>query len=399
MSKPVAPLVVNIIYALGTGGMENGLVNIINRTPPQRYRHAIICLTQAYDFARRITVPGVEVYELHKADGQDWSVYRRLYRLLRKLDPQIVHTRNLAALDSQLPAFFLRSAKQVHGEHGRDIYDLDGTNWKYLQLRKAMRLFIDHYIAVSRDLEGWLLNSAGIASSRLTQIYNGVDSDKFAPLGIGRPDSLLPERYDPGANKRCVIGTVGRLVAVKDQQLIIQAVVLLLERNPEWQSILRVILVGDGPLHEELTQQIHAAGLDDIVWMTGDRDDIPELLQEIDIFVLPSLGEGISNTILEAMSAGLPIVASDVGGTPELVEDGVNGTLFAVGDKGAFADALAPLIDSSEQRKKLGENAQRRVMERFDWSRTVASYLKVYDDLMGGTTAMHAAVESSVRQK
>ena len=143
--------------------MENGLVNIINRMPAGKYRHVIICLTEADNFARRITADGVEIIELHMREGHDFDCYRRLRKYLKRLRPDIVHSRNIAALEAQLSTIGLSGLKRVHGEHGREIFDLDGSNWKYLALRKLMRLFIDRYIAVSRDLEHWLAASVGVS--------------------------------------------------------------------------------------------------------------------------------------------------------------------------------------------------------------------------------------------
>ena len=131
------PLVVHIIYALKAGGLENGLINIINRTPPGRYRHAIICLTVADDFANRITFPGVEIIQLHKKQGHDFALYWRVWRTLKILGPSIVHTRNLSSIEMQLLAALLPGVKRIHGEHGRDIHDLEGKNRKYTFCNEA----------------------------------------------------------------------------------------------------------------------------------------------------------------------------------------------------------------------------------------------------------------------
>ena len=375
------PLIAHVIYSLGTGGLENGLVNIINRTPPERYRHVIICLTTAHEFAGRLTAPGVEVLELNKREGQDWGMYWRLLRVLRSLRPDIIHSRNLAALDTQVLGLLLPGVRQVHGEHGRDIYDLDGSNWKYRLLRKCMRPFIDRYIAVSRDLEQWLLESIGVRARRLRQIYNGVDWQKFNPRSGDRPP-VLPAEFCPD-EPFFVIGTVGRLVEVKDQQLILAAVAGLLEIDSGWRSRLRIVMVGDGPLREELRQQVAARELESMVWLAGDRDDVPSLLQAMDIFVLPSLGEGISNTVLEAMAAGLPVIATDVGGNPELIENGVNGLLVPVGDARALGSGMLSLLQGADIRRAMSARALEGVRSRFDWNRTVDEYLKVYDQLLG----------------
>lgn len=371
------PLIAHIIYSLSTGGLENGLVNIINRCPADRYRHVIICLTTADDFATRITADGVQVIELHKREGHDWRCYLKLWRLLRALRPAIVHSRNLAALEAQCCSIGLPGVRRIHGEHGREITDLDGTNWKYLTLRRAMRLLVHHYIAVSQDLEGWLLERVGVRRSRVSQIYNGVDYRRFQP-GTVKPLALLPAHWR-GLDDIVIVGTVGRLTPVKDQQLLLRAFALLREQRPDLALQMRTILVGDGPLRAPLSALVEELGLADVVWLAGDREDVPELLGLFDVFVLPSLAEGISNTVLEAMASGLPVVATESGGNTELVEAGFNGALFPVGDERALAGELLMILENPKLGEAMGENARRRITERFDWDKTVAEYLNVYD--------------------
>tara|TARA_B110000503_G_scaffold34861_2_gene56933 strand:- start:61602 stop:62774 length:1173 start_codon:yes stop_codon:yes gene_type:complete len=374
------PLVAHIIYALSTGGLENGLVNIINRASPERYRHVIICLTTADGFAHRITAKDVQVIVLNKQEGYDLRCYAKLRQLLKELRPDIIHSRNMAALESQLCSLGLPKVKRVHGEHGREINDLDGSNWKYLIFRKFMRLFIHRYIAVSKDLESWLIAMVRVRANKITQIYNGVDHTRFAPETV-KPLALLPAQWQQH-DGILVAGTVGRLTPVKDQQLLLRAVARLRESDSGLADRLCLLIVGDGPLYPVLTQLIAELGLQDVVWLTGDRQDVSSLLQAMDIFVLPSLGEGVSNTVLEAMASGLPVIATAVGGNVELVEDGCNGSLIPTGDSLALANALMTLLKDDEERIRRGNNARQRVCQRFDWDRTVAAYLHVYDELL-----------------
>ena len=394
MRPDAPPLIVHIIYALGTGGLENGLVNIINRCPPERYRHTIICLTRSEEFAARITAPDVGIIELHKRPGHDWGMYWRLWRTLRRLRPAIVHTRNLAALETQVLGLLLPGCKRVHGEHGRDISDLDGSNPKYRLLRKVLQPLIHRFVTVSRDLADWLQNAVGIPPGKVVQIYNGVDHERFASpvfagVDAGEPPAQpelrgMPEGFSGTASHR-VIGTVGRLAAVKDQRTLLRAIAQLLDHRPEQRSVLRCILVGDGPERTELQQLVAQLQLGECVWMAGDRDDIPALLGHMDVFVLPSLGEGISNTVLEAMATGLPVVATRVGGNPELVEDGVTGVLVSVGDVQALSAVLLELLENPARCREMGHAGRQRILRDFDWERTVAAYLQVYDDLLGIT--------------
>jgi len=380
MSNPTPPpLVVHIIYALGTGGLENGLVNIINRMPAERFRHAIVCLTQAHEFKNRITASGVELYELNMKSGHDFKLYRRLGKLLKSLNPAIVHTRNLAALEMQLVTLFATKAKRVHGEHGRDIYDLDGLNAKYNWLRRFMALIMNRYITVSQDLKLWLQDTVKVNPKKISHIYNGVDQKHFSPNEKGSK-SVLPDQFV--VDKSIVIGTVGRLAPVKDQLSLVDAFSQVLTKRPEYREYLRLVIVGDGPSRQKLEARGMQAGLAEVSWFPGDRTDIPKLLAAMDIFVLPSLGEGVSNTILEAMATGLPIIATDVGGNPELVEPDINGFLVPVGNASQLAASIETLVQAPEVRRRFGAASRLKITEKFNWDKTVSAYMQVYDELL-----------------
>ena len=174
-------MVVHILHRLAMGGLENGLVNLINHTPPNRYRHVIVSLTDATDFRERIQPQDVPIYSLHKRKGQDFSTYGRLRQILRTLRPDIVHTRNLGTLEYLVPAGFFGIRGRIHGEHGRDVYDPDGLNFKYNLLRRAIRPFVHQYIAVSAELADWLVHTVGVRRDRVQRICNGVDIERFRP--------------------------------------------------------------------------------------------------------------------------------------------------------------------------------------------------------------------------
>src|SRR5262252_7043245 len=366
-----APLIVHVIYGLKTGGVENGLVNLINHMPPERYRHAIVCITDYSDFRLRIRRPDVECYALHKPPGKVPGFYVKVWRLLRRLRPQIVHTRNLTTLLTQVPATLARVPVRIHGEHGRDMLDLDGSNVKYQRVRRMIRPYVHEYIALSRDLEAYLLGKIGVARPRLTQIYNGVDIETFRPAERRRVD-LPVEGF--GAADRVVVGTVGRLQAVKDQVTLVRAFVSLLERRPDLRSRLRL-----AALRQPCLEILARAGFGDLAWLPGERADVAGLMQGFDVFVLPSLAEGISNTILEAMATGLPIVATRVGGNPELVDEGRTALLVPADDPPAMAAALEVYADDATKRAQHGRAGRALAEARFSLPAMVRSYLEVYD--------------------
>jgi sugar transferase (PEP-CTERM/EpsH1 system associated) len=380
MSNPCKRrLIAHVVYHFGTGGMENGMVNLINRLPQDRYHHAIICLAGHGQFAQRITNPAVEFHDLGKRPGHDLTWYGRLYRLLRELRPDILHTRNLSTLEAQFVGALSRVPVRVHGEHGRDVFDLEGKNRKYNLLRKAARRLIHRYIAVSQDLAGWLHATVGVPQARIAQIYNGVDRARFHPRREVRPDLGRPEFF---VGATCVIGSLGRMAAVKDYPGLADAFIRLCRTHPD-ASGLRLIIVGDGGARQTCQNMLDAAGLVRQVWLPGDRTDTPDWMRSFDVFVLNSLGEGISNTILEAMSTGLPVIATQVGGNPELVRSGQNGFLLPSGEPATLAKVLSQYADDPARRSKEGIGARARIESEFDWDRATAAYAAVYNGFPG----------------
>ena len=373
------PLVVHIIHRLAIGGLENGLVNLINNMPEDRYRHAIICLKNSSNLRERFKRERIEVVELNKQEGKDFRIYGRLWKVLRRLQPDIVHTRNLSGLEYLVPSALAAVPGRIHGEHGRDIYDLDGLSLKYNLLRKGMKPFISHYIAVSNDLANWLVNKIGVHPGRLTQIYNGVDLNRFQPRYVHR-QNIGPQGFI--SHENMVIGTAGRLAEVKDQLTLVRGFVHLLGYEPHARERLRLVIIGDGSLRMEAQEVLRDAKADHLAWLPGERDDIPDMMRGFDLFVLPSLREGISNTILEAMASGLPVVATRVGGNPELVIEGETGMLVPPSDPAAMANAIWTYLDHPEFLKAHGQAGRKRVEQHFSMEKMVNGYMEVYDKVL-----------------
>ena len=366
--------VCHVIYRFDVGGMENGIVNLINHMPVDNARHTIISLTHKTDFASRLQRNDVELIELHKKPGNDIWMFIKLYKLFRKLRPDIVHTRNHPTTEIPFVAKLAGVKACVHGEHGRDVHDLDGSNRKYRLLKKLINPFIDHYICVSKDLEKWLHEYIGIHKHKITQIYNGVDSNKF------RPDNHNHRlRQMTGFSQNdIIIGAVGRMEEVKGHIYLTQAFIGLLQKHPELSESLRLVILGDGSQKDICEKLINEAGFHENIWFPGSVDNVNELLSDIDVFVLPSLAEGISNTILEAMSCGLPVIATDVGGNSELVTNKRSGLLVTSADSSALANTLYQLVTDPELCESLGQAGRDEIERRFSMTAMVNQYLDVY---------------------
>jgi sugar transferase (PEP-CTERM/EpsH1 system associated) len=377
MSVPVT--VAHVVYRFDFGGLENGIVNLINHMPAERCRHAIVCLTGYSDFAARIRTPGVRLFALQKRPGKDVGCYLRFARLMRELRPDIVHTRNLGTLDMQVIASLQGIRARVHGEHGWDVNDLRGDNPKTVRLRRVCRRFVHRYVTTSRDLEAYLLNRVRVPASRVRQIYNGVDTELFRPRqlhetppwpgGFSSPDTV-------------VIGSVGRMEAVKNPLGLLSALRRLVDAVPEGRKRLRFAVVGGGPLLAELRDGLRAAGLDSITWLPGARSDVAAIVRHLDIFVLPSLNEGISNTILDAMASGIPVVAARVGGNPELVRDGETGLMYSAGDESELNAQLQRYVEDAATRQRHGARARAVAVANYTLESMVRAYLEVYQDLL-----------------
>ena len=376
MTPDTRPLVLHVIHQLAMGGMENNLVNLINRMPASGFRHAIACVEDFSDFRSRLVKPDVEVFALHRSRVGVQRLRLELFRLCRRLRPRIVHSRNRSGLDALLPARLAGVRYRVHGEHGWDVGDLHGESWKLMLLRRLHAPLVSRYITVSKDLERYLIRRVGVAARRVTQIYNGVDTERFAPAA-DKPTGLLPASL--AGTDLVVIGTVGRIQAVKDQATLLRAFAALQSARPESRARLRLAVVGDGPLLGELRDLARSLGIAETTWMPGALGNVPDVLRLLDVFVLPSLSEGISNTILEAMASRLPVLATARGGNVELVEEGQNGRLFEPGDVPALTRLLAEYLDDPARRRAHADTARRRALERFSLDAMVASYQAVYE--------------------
>ena len=382
------PLVMHIVYRFDVGGLENGVVNLLNHMPAHAYRHMIVALTEVTDFKHRVLRDDVAFIALHKPPGHGARLYPQLFRLMRQCKPAIVHTRNLAALEAVVPAWLAGVPVRVHGEHGRDVSDLDGSRRRFQWLRRVYRPFVTHYVALSLDLADYLVARVNVPPARVAHIYNGVDLTRFTPA----PASQRPLPGWPFQRQRhWVIGTVCRMQAVKDPATLVRAFVRMLQLRPELRPRLRLVMVGDGPLRAPCQKLLDDAGCAAYAWLPGERDDVAEVMQQLDCFVLASLAEGISNTILEAMACGLPVVATAVGGNPELVASGQTGELVPSGDVPQLAARLLALADDPARALAMGRNARASVQQRFSMNAMVQAYQGLYDRQLGRQSGQRPA--------
>lgn len=383
---PKLPVIVHIVYALDYGGLENGLVNLLNRLPLSMARHVIIALTTASNFSSRISNPNVQIFCLHKPIGQTYRIFGQLYRLLKSLKPDIVHTRNLTTLECQLVAFIARVPARIHSEHGWDVSDPDGSNLKHILIRRFMRWLVHAQIGLSSQIIQYLHEKIAVPSSRLIQICNGVDTVRFTKSADLELDGCNPyfktQGNLPWSKDAFVIGSVGRIAEIKNQELLCVAFVRLVNTNPQFALRGKLAIIGNGPLLEELRAYMAKYAPSGSFWLPGSRDDIPDFFRNISLFALPSHAEGISNSILEAMASGIPTIAGNVGGNGELIVDDINGYLIAPQTVESYCHAINRYFTDAPRLRAHGLASRSRATQLFSIEHMAKQYKQVYESFL-----------------
>jgi len=361
------PRIVHVIPTLRIGGLEKVVVRLIDYLGPDVSQ--VVVTPDRTGPVSQLIPAGVPVVPMGDQHGPDrWNAIR-MARLFRKLRPDIVHTRNWSCIDAVVAARLAGVPVVIHGEHGRDAADPEGKNRRRQRIRRLLAPLVTEFVAVSNDLARWLVEEVRIPARKVFTIHNGVDTRSFSPDGrdsarhaLGVPDGSI------------AIGTVGRLDPVKDHLGLIRAF-FRITSDP------RVVLyiAGGGPCQSELERMIRSLGLIHRVHLLGERDDVAKILRGLDVFVLPSLGEGLSNTILEAMATGLPIVATRVGGNPELVLHELTGLLVEPRSSDSLVAALLRYVDDPGLRAAHGKAARDRTDSKFG----LLPMLSAYHDLYG----------------
>ncbi len=364
--------ILHIVNSLQVGGLENGVVNLVSRLDARNFENCICCINASGPMEKRITGQ-VEIHSLGKGTGRDYLLPLKIARVVKRVRPDIVHTRNWAAIDGVVAARLGGVRRIIHGEHGREASDPQGSNLLRQKARKVLNPFISKFITVSADLRRWLIEVVGVQADKVTQIINGVDIERFRHAG-DTVSKKMKMGLDPDS---FVIGTVGRIDPVKDIKTLIKAFSHF-SVNADNKRKLKLLIIGSGSEEAKLKAFAAEKKMTGSINFLGERSDIAELMQAMDVFVLSSIAEGISNTILEAMASGLPVVATKAGGNEELVDDGKTGLVVPISDDRALAGALLQYLIHPEKGREHGENGRAKAVERFSLTSMVESYEKVY---------------------
>ena len=361
-------LVVHLVYSFGHGGLQTLLAQCIDRLPAAQYRHAVVCLTKKTENSAIVGRADTVFYELGKPPGNDLSTHVKLWKLLRQLRPAVVHTYNVGTLEYSLTATLAGVPVRIHAEHGRDSVEINGKHARYNLLRRLLIPVLDAYVPVSADLAQWLRATIRVPERKITSVTNGVDVVRYSP-------PRTASAVGPGP---FWIGTVGRADRIKNHVGLLDSFQLLLEHFPPPQHDLRLAIIGDGPVLEMLRELVTFRGLSNKVWLPGARSDVADVIRGFSVFALPSLSEATPVVLLEAMASGLPVVATRVGGVPDLVLENRTGLLVEPSDPTAFADAIATYVLDGEMRQRHGIAGRAHIEAAYSIDATVAGYAALY---------------------
>ncbi len=348
--------VCHIIGNLRYGGAERQVVNVARHM--RCARTYVVCLGRPWPGnLSDLLPPSVECIWLRfRGRNAPYHVWK-LARLLRTLGIDVVHTHMYAAnLYGVLAATLARVPVVVTSEHGKNPWKTSAHRWVE---RAVISRFADKRICVSRDILQIRRDIDGVAERKLTYIPNGTEIDM-------NPISPPSGRF--------AFGTVGRLVPAKDYRTLIAAMGILRDKGHSAE----LYIVGDGPERASLESEIGRLALGSVVHLAGFQSDIPAWLGRFHAFVLSSIREGQPLALLEAMAAGLPIVATRVGGIPDTIASGSEGLLVEPGDPAGLAHAMETLLSDEKKRNELGVNARARCRTDFSIQATCDRYLQVY---------------------
>ena len=359
--------ILQVVLSLGAGGTERLVIEISKALHPQS-RLQVCCLDEEGRWARELTDLGIPVTALGRRPGFRPSLALQIAKLARQQRAQVLHCHHFSPfIYGTLASLVPPRVKVVYTEHGR-LSDAPSSPKRKLATRWFSRT-CDAIFAVSDDLRQRMILD-GIHPARVGVIYNGIDPGS-PPTSGDRSAARSAMGLRDGD---LAIGTVARFDRLKDLPTLLSAFASL----PQSRAPIALVLIGDGPDRPRLEALASELGVSDRIRFTGHRDDVRSLLPALDAYVNSSLTEGLSISILEAMAASLPVVATRVGGTPELVLENETGLLTPARDSPALAATLADVLASPERLRTLGRAGRQRVKTHFTHEGMVERYLKAY---------------------
>ncbi len=370
------PVICHVIHAMGVGGAEV-LVSQMARLMGQQYRCVVAVLDEVGELGQRLRDDGFPVEHLGRRPGIDRRCAERLRAFADREGASLLHAHQCTPFFQAMLSRGLTGRRPVvFTEHGRHFPDLPSRKRAIvnrLLLRKCDRL-----IACGESVRQALIKNEGLPESRVELIYNGVD---IRSLSMSSADARSRIRREFGyAEDDFVVIQIARLHELKDHQTALRTI----DRVRKVVPTARLLLAGDGDQRSSIEEAISTRGLTSHVQLAGTRRDIADLLAASDAFLLTSISEGIPLTVIEAMAAGLPVVATSVGGLPEMIRDGISGCLASASDDLTLSDHLIRLAGQPSQRQQMGQVAIADAHARFSLDAMLKSYARVYREVLAG---------------
>ena len=360
--------VLHLVQGLDVGGLEYMVVALVNRLNRKKFLPNICCFDTLGELQNNL-LNDTKTTLLKRKPGIDFFYPFKLAALLKKDQADILHLHNSTAFFYGVLAGKIAGIRRIiYTEHARDV----APNIKVRIMDKILSYMTDRIVVVAEFLKRNLVHKEWINPEIISTIYNGIDGDQFS-REFDREGIIKELSVSPAAN---LIGIVARLDPIKNHRCLIKA----MKKVSTIFSDAVLLVIGDGPLREELEELVTEEQLQDNILFLGTRNDIPRLLSMLDIFVLCSLSEGLPLTILEAMAAGKPIVASAVGGIPEVIDHGIDGILIPSDDSDRLAEAISELLHDDKKRDDMGEKARKKFEERFTIQTMVERYEELYEE-------------------
>lgn len=363
--------VLHIVLSTVSGGMENVIYNLASGLRGTHVASSVGCLLEVGHLSDSLRELGIESHLVQRMIPGFSMVYpQSLVRFIRESGCDIVHTHSGCWFKVAMACAYLPHIKLIYTEHGRGVPEPSAQVF----MDKLSIYTTDWVVTVSDDLREHMIHKIGLPARKVIVIHNGIDPSRFAP-SADRDQTREELGYTPD---NIVIGVVARLAPVKNHQYLIDVFEHVHARHPQT----RLLLVGDGPNRTRLEALIRSKNLQAVITLAGDRVDVPRLIGAFDIATLSSRSEGISLTILETMAAGLPVVATSVGGNVKIITDGENGFLVDSNDIGRYIEKLCDLVASADLRRRIGEKARAHVIAHWSVEKMAQAYMKLYEELV-----------------
>lgn len=370
MTSPRPVRVMHVTYSLDLGGAEKVILDLLKSIDRARFEVSVCSFRSQGDLARQFRAEGITVVQLGKREGRDWRMLFRLWASIRRARVDVVHCHNSPMwLTTVLPARLAGARAVMLTEHA-----------SHPHLRRPWRIAargLQHCTALitvnSEQVRTALTNELRLSAEKIRLLPNGIPLDRYR-LTIDVADKRrqlgLPETAR-------VVTNVARLVPIKDHATLLAAFAIIHGEDPG----IHLVIVGPGPLEKDLKRKAADLGCAGAVHFLGRRQDVPEILAASDLFVLSSRKEGQSLAVLEAMAAGIPVVATATGGTPELIEHGKSGLLVPSGNPAALAQAIRSVMTDQALVDRIVLAATDKVERLHDLSCVVRQYEEAYDTI------------------